>query len=271
MPRKAKGTKPAAAATAPTPEITKRGQAKAPALRPNAAEVLQGAARSRKPAAAAATKKPPAKKATDKELPERLTRGAASLGAAADAAADATTDDDDDDDDDDSAQREAVGGKDDGEEAGEEAAVDAPVSDHETVLDDDGNEAPNSLLDQPTIESLSLAAGLAAEAQDPEEILPSLPSLHPAPPSHAGEDLEDAGEGEDGGEKGPNPADGACWAEALVSLGVFTTFKRCVAALDAETDAWREDPELREDQKSDAYLGIKGALYIQYTYTNIHT
>ena len=109
------------------------------------------------------------------------------------------------------------------------------------------------------------------QAQDPEEILHSLPSLHPAPPPHAGEDLEDAGEGEDGGEKGPNPADGACWAEALVSLGVFTTFKRCVAALDAETDAWREDPELREDQKSDAYLGIKGALYIQYTYTHIHT
>ena len=268
MPRKAKGKKPAAAATAPTPEITKRGQAKAPALRPNAAEVLQGAARSRKPAAAAATKKPPAKKATGKELPERLTRGAASLGAAADAAADATTDDDDDDDDDDSAQREAVGGKDDGEEAGEEAAVDAPVSDHETVLDDDGNEAPNSLLDQPTIESLSSAAGLTAEAQDPEEILPSHSSLHPP---HAGEDLEDAGEGEDGGEKSASPADGACWAVALVTLGVFTTFKRCVAALDAETDAWRAGPELREDQKSDAYLGIKGALYIQYTYTNIHT
>ena len=271
MTRKSKGSKPAAATTAPTPEITKRGQAKALDLRPNAAEVLLGAARSRKPAAAAATKKPPAKKATDKELPERLPRGAASLGAAADAAADATTDDDDDDEGSESDQREAVGGKDDGEEAGEEAAVSAPVSDHETVLDDDGNEAPNSLLDQPTIESLSLAAGLAAEAQDPEEILPSLPSLHPAPPSHAGEDLEDAGEGEDGGEKSPSPADGACWAVALVTLGVFTNFKRCVAALDAATEAWRASPELREDQKSDAYLGIKGALYIQYTYTNIHT
>ena len=83
--------------------------------------------------------------------------------------------------------------------------------------------------------------------------------------------MEDEVEGEDGGEKSASPADGACWAEALHALGVFTTFKRCVAALDAETEAWRTGPELREDQKSDAYLGITGALYIQYTYTHIHT
>ena len=273
MPRNSKGKTPAAATTAPTPAITKRGQAKSPALRPNAAEVLQGAARSRKPAAAAATKKPPPKKATGKELPERLTRGAASLGAAADAAADATTDDDDDDDDDDSAQREAVGGKDDGEEAGEEAAVAAPVSDHETVLEDDGNEAPNPLLDQDA-ESLSLAAGFAGEAQGPEETQEDDADVQGPTTSGGGigvEDLEDAGEGEDGGEEGPSPADGGCWAETLVALRVFTNFKRCVAALDAATEAWRAGPELREDQKSDAYLGIKGALYIQYTYTNIHT
>ena len=86
-----------------------------------------------------------------------------------------------------------------------------------------------------------------------------------------GEETEDAGEGEDGGEEGPNPADGGCWAEALVAVRIFTNFKRAVAALDAATEAWRAGPELREDQKSDAYLGIKGALYIQYTYTNIHT
>ena len=174
----------AAAATAPTPEITKRGQAKSPALRPNAAEVLQGAARSRKPAAAAATKKPPPKKATGKELPERLTRGAASLGAAADAAADATTDEDDPDDDDDSAQREAVGGEDDGEEAGEDGAVDGPVSDPETVLEDDDNEVPNPMSDQPTTESRSLAAGLApaGAGSGGNPPLPPLPPSRTSPP-----------------------------------------------------------------------------------------